>query len=48
MVREVVADSLAGLVTEVLGVESRSGGGEFSLLGSVMRAVAKMGQTDHC
>ena len=48
MVREVVADSLGGLVTGVLGLESRSSGGDISLLGSVMRALGRIGQAGHC
>ena len=48
VVREVVSDSLGGLLTGVLGLESRSSGGDTSLLGSVMRALAKIGQDGHC
>ena len=49
IVKEVIAETLGGLVTRGLGLGTgRSGGGEFSLMGSVMRAVAKVGNGGTC
>merc|ERR1712106_52393 len=49
VVKEVVAEGMGGLATRVLGLQSRSGDtGDFSFLGTIMRAVAKMGQGGHC
>ena len=49
IVKEVVAETLSGLVTRGLGLGTgRSGGGDFSFMGSVMRAVAKVGKGGGC
>ena len=49
IVKEVIAETLGGLVTRGLGLGTgRSGGREFSLMGSVMRAVAKVGNGGTC
>ena len=49
IVKEVIAETLGGLVTRGLGLGTgRSGGGEFSLMGSVMRAVAKVSNGGSC
>eukprot|EP00090_Calanus_glacialis_P001888 TRINITY_DN11408_c0_g1_i4.p1 TRINITY_DN11408_c0_g1~~TRINITY_DN11408_c0_g1_i4.p1 ORF type:complete len:159 (-),score=52.31 TRINITY_DN11408_c0_g1_i4:16-492(-) len=49
IVKEVIAETLGGLVTRGLGLGTgRSGGEEFSLIGSVMRAVAKVGNGSSC
>ena len=48
VVKEVVAESLGGLATSLLGLQSRSGDGDFSIMGTVLRAVAKVAQGGHC
>ena len=49
IVKEVIVETLGGLVTRGLGLGTgRSGGEEFSLIGSVMRAVAKVGNGGSC
>ena len=48
VVKEVVAESLGGVATSVLGLQSRSGDGDFSIMGTVLRAVAKVAQGGHC
>ena len=49
IVKEVIAENIVGLVTRGLGlVTGRSGGGEFSLMGSVMRAVGKVANGGSC
>ena len=48
VVKEVVAESLGGLATSVLGLQSRSGDADFSIMGTVLRAVAKVAQGGHC
>ena len=49
IVKEVVAETISGLVTRGLGLGTgRSGGGDFSFLGTVMRAVAKVGRGVGC
>ena len=49
VVKEVVAETLSGLVTRGLGlVTGRSGGGDFSVVETIMRAVAKVGQGGGC
>ena len=49
IVKEVVVETLGGLVSRGLGLGTdRSGGGDFSLIGTVMKAVAKVGQGSTC
>ena len=50
IVKEVIAETLGGLVTRGLGLSTgrSSGGEEFSLIGSVMRAVAKVANGGSC
>merc|ERR1712106_48593 len=49
VVKEVIAETLGGLVTRGLGLGAgRSGGGDFSFMGTVMRAVAKVGRGGGC
>ena len=49
IVKEVVTETLSGLVTRGLGLETaRSGGGDFSIMGTIMRAVARVGQGGSC
>ena len=50
IVKEVIAETVGGLVTRSLGLSTgrRSGGEDFSLVGTVMRAVAKVANGDTC
>merc|ERR1739842_65251 len=50
IVKEVIAETVGGLVTRSLGLSTgrSSGGEEFSLVGSVMRAVAKVANGNTC
>ena len=50
IVKEVIAETVGGLVTRCLGLSTgrSSGGEEFSLMGSVMRAVAKVANGNTC
>ena len=49
VVKEVVAETLSGLLTRGLGLGTgRSGGGDFSVVGTIMRAVARVGQGGSC
>ena len=49
VVKEVVAETLSGLLTRGLGLgTSRSGGGDFNIMETIMRAVARVGQGGSC
>ena len=49
IVKEVVAETISGLVTRGLGLGTgRSGGGDFSFMETVMKAVASVGQGSKC
>jgi hypothetical protein len=49
VVKEVIGETLGGLVTKVFGLGiGRSGDEDFSVMGTIMRAVAKVAQGSHC